>query len=125
MLKKKSHVVVRKKEEDIDQFRLCASMLQRALDDFAMLDPKKSERNRQWFEDAKNWLFGENKKLTGFGDSKVNNFTIQDVCDFFHGDVEKVRNAALFMRRFKMNSSKFTKIYFSNIEDEEEDYNEY
>lgn len=101
-------------DEEIDQEVLLTRMLARTLEDFALLPPEN-----KWFVKASDWLFGELKELLP-SDDREENYTIDDVCEFFGGKPSKLRQTALFMRRFNMNLSKFNELYWSE-EDEGKD----
>ena len=115
----------------LDEEIVVIRLLNRALNDFAT---RKS--GDKWFEDSKNWLFGENKPLLK-RDSRVINFTLDQVCEYLVGSArysERVRSVALFMRRFKLTSKQFLKIYWgteneSNCEklqgETDDDYDEF
>lgn len=108
-------------KKEIDCHGVMVQLLLRVLDDFGTLNPRKGEKNRRWFEGAKNWLFGEPMPLLS-GDGRYLNFTIEDVADFFSGSVDRIRRVALFMRRYHLTVRQFARIYWSELGDEDTDF---
>lgn len=99
--------------EEIDYYGLFLEALVRVLDDFALLNPNsKDARERHWFREAKDWLFGEPKPLLK-NDGRNKNFTIYDIASFFFGTPDSIRKVALFMRRFNLDHKKFYEAYYS------------
>lgn len=106
-----------KGEEEINEDSLFLGVLERALNDFATVNENESERSYQWWTNARDWLFGESKELSQ-NDNRGYNLTLEEVCSHFGGSIESVRNTALFMRRFGLNSAQLRKVFF---DDEDQD----
>jgi len=105
---------------DIDEEQLLLTMLKRSLEDFAILP-----ESNKWFEAASGWLFGESRILLA-SDNRLENFTLEDVCEFFGGkNPQKVRDVALTMRRFGLNMKQFIDLYWSDRYEDDGDAERY
>ena len=100
------------KREEIDKETLLIRMLERVLDDYALL--KSNHKN---YKSAKDWLFGETKPLLE-KDNRGSNYTIENVCTIFAGKPIRIRRVALFMRRFRLSCKKFSEIYWDDDENQ-------
>lgn len=90
----------------VDRGALLVSMLERALEDYALIH--SGDKN---YLNAKHWLFGEKKPLSP-SDGRDSNYTLEQVCDVLGGEPQRVRKVALFMRRFRLNCKQLVRIYW-------------
>lgn len=111
-------------EIELDEERIINELLFRTLNDFALIDPNKNSWCERVWREARDWIFGEAKPLKQ-DDPRLDNFTIDRVCEVLgRGSKRRIRDVALFMRRFRLDCSMFAKIWWDENENKNKTFEE-